>query len=146
MEGWQVAILLLVNKDGRSHAGIDFSDDNGDDVECTTIFSSLMGHKTASVNHELLHLFGAEDLYEEKSTGENAARAAIAKIHYPNDIMLAGSISRLELTPPMRWAGRMRRRRCVQLPNSGKAIGPVSKNYGTDSCRFGRQWYLSHLL
>ena len=91
MEGWQVAILLLVNKDGRSHAGIDFSDDNGDDVECTTIFSSLMGHKTASVNHELLHLFGAEDLYEEKSTGENAARAAIAKIHYPNDIMLAGS-------------------------------------------------------
>ena len=88
----QVVIMFLVNKDGRSHAGSDNTDDDGDDIESYVVYSSLNGKKTRSgtVAHELLHAFGAEDLYEEKSTGERAGRAAIAKEHYPNDIMFGG--------------------------------------------------------
>ena len=80
----QVVIMFLVNKDGRSHAGPDYKDDDGDDIESYVVYSSLNGKKTRSgtVAHELLHAFGAEDLYEEKSTGERAGRAAIAKKHY----------------------------------------------------------------
>lgn len=87
----QVAILLLVNKDGRSYSTIDFFEDASEEIECAVVFSSLNGRETASVNHEFLHLFGAEDLYQEESTGGNAGRAVIAKKYYPDDIMLVGS-------------------------------------------------------
>lgn len=87
----QVAILLLVNKDGRSYSSIQYLADRNTEIECSVVFSSLHGDETSSINHEFLHLFGAEDLYEDKSTGENSGRAAIAKMHYPNDIMLVGS-------------------------------------------------------
>ena len=87
----QVVIMLLVNKDGRSHAGPDIKDDDGNDIESYVVYSSLNGHRTryGTLAHELLHAFGADDLYEETSTGERADRAAIAKQYYPNDIMLS---------------------------------------------------------
>lgn len=86
----QVAILLFVNKDGRSHAQNDFKADDGEEIECCVIYSSQNSNSTrfGTISHELLHSFGAEDLYEEKSTGERAGRAAIAEQYYPNDIML----------------------------------------------------------
>ena len=88
----QVVIMVLVNKDGRSHAGVDTIDDDGNQIESYVVYTSLNGNKTRSgtVAHELLHAFGAEDLYEEGSTGERATRAAIAKKYWPNDIMLIG--------------------------------------------------------
>ena len=39
------------------------------------------------ISHEVLHLFGAEDLYKEQTDGSRAGRAKIAKKYFPKDIM-----------------------------------------------------------
>ena len=43
------------------------------------------GSQASIVAHEMLHLFGAEDFYA------NDLRKQLAKIHYPNDIMLGAN-------------------------------------------------------
>ena len=43
------------------------------------------GWQAAVIAHELLHLYGAEDFYVSSS------RKILAKIYYPNDIMLSAS-------------------------------------------------------
>lgn len=92
----QIIYILMVNKKGREHARWDGDKDPGDGFEYCIVYSSWNGAtKPDAVAHEVLHLFGAEDLYKEKydNVGYHAARAAIAKKHWPKDIMLSnGSV------------------------------------------------------
>lgn len=90
----QIIYILMVNKKGRPHAYWDGDKDPGDGFEYCIVYSSWNGAtKPDAVAHELLHLFGAEDLYREKydDVGYHAAREAIVKKHWPKEIMLSNS-------------------------------------------------------
>ena len=88
----EVILLFAVNKDGVSYA---WHQAEGSiyypTVEFATVFSNHLGkdfdpdeitHTAASVAHEILHLYGAEDLYAPQE------RKDMIRDIYPEDIML----------------------------------------------------------
>lgn len=80
----QVGIVFCMDKAGRSYAHRHDSDP--DYVEYAMLFSSWKGHKTraAEVAHEVMHLFGADDMYAEGDVRVN--RAALAKKLHPREL------------------------------------------------------------
>ena len=88
----EVILLFAVNKDGVSYAN---QQAGGSiyyaTVEFATVFTNYLGkdfgfdeitYTAAAVAHEILHLYGAEDLYEPDE------RKQMIKDVYPDDIML----------------------------------------------------------
>lgn len=86
----QVAMLFFLNKPGRSYTIRDEHRDGQEELEFSVIFESYPGFSTsataATIAHELLHLFGAEDYYDPY--GIFPQRKALAESQIPNDIML----------------------------------------------------------
>lgn len=85
----QIAYVLMLNKPGRAYAVTDTTYNDKDSIEFVVGFSSdLMGNRSigSSVIHEILHLFGATDLYDD--LGKYPAREKLCKELYPNDIMM----------------------------------------------------------
>lgn len=86
----EVVFLSVFNKDGISYAHQQAEDNGSAIVEGAVVFTSYLDydfklnentHMAATVAHEILHLFGAQDLYEEEFKD-------YAKTKYSNDIML----------------------------------------------------------
>ena len=92
----QVIILFALNKTGRSFAVSDHDTNANDTLEYCVVFRKNWdtGKKEAAaiVPHEILHLFGAEDLYKEPTDGSRAGKAKIAKKHFPKDVMFQNNI------------------------------------------------------
>lgn len=85
----QIAYILALNKPGRAYAVSDSLYNEIDAIEFVVAFSSNENGKTdvgSSILHEMLHLFGAADLYDP--TGEYPERKKLCKKLYPNDIMM----------------------------------------------------------
>ena len=87
----EVVFLSVFNKSGISYANMQYDDDsNGAIVESAVVFTSYLGydfklnentHMAATVAHEILHIYGASDLYSEDVK-------EYAKSKYSDDIML----------------------------------------------------------
>lgn len=88
-KGKEIIYLIFLNKQGRSYALPDHTNDSNDSLEYTIIFRDSIGHpnvnNASSVIHEILHLFGAEDYYNP--FGNMPKRAALAEKLCPHDIM-----------------------------------------------------------
>ena len=85
----QIAYILVFNKPGRAYAVSDCTYNNSDSIEFVVAFSSdEKGRKNigSSLLHEILHLFGAADLYD--IDGKHSKRYKLLKKLYPNDIMM----------------------------------------------------------
>lgn len=89
----QVAYVVILNKEGRSYAMMDWYNDGYDYMEYCVLFSkpSYVGDLVydcppATVAHEVLHLFGAEDYYSEGT--QRVQRAQLASSYFYNDLML----------------------------------------------------------
>ena len=89
----EVVCFTLFNKAGTSYA---LNPKKGSTVKidehCIVFARDLTatqngpdGYQASVVAHEMLHLFGAEDFYA------SASRKSLAKIHYPDDIMLSAA-------------------------------------------------------
>lgn len=80
----QVGIVFCMDKAGRSYAHR--HDTDPDYVEYVMLFSNWKGQKTraAAVAHEIMHLFGADDMYAEGDVRVN--RAALAKKLHPKEL------------------------------------------------------------
>ena len=80
----QVAVIFCLNKPGRSFANAQTS--NTDTLESVLLYTSYKGadSRASVVAHELMHLFGAEDMYAEDGNREN--RYAMAKQMHPDEI------------------------------------------------------------
>ncbi len=85
------AILTVVDKEGVSYAYQETSDEKNFSIELAIVFTNYPGQHidfddntamAATVAHEILHIFGAKDLYEPELLAEYAA------YKYPRDIML----------------------------------------------------------
>ncbi len=85
-----VVYLVVVNKDGRCYAVPDSYHNASDTLEYALVYSYGGDYEyevlTASIAHEILHTFGAEDYYYEGQN--NAHRSELASQLYPKDIML----------------------------------------------------------
>lgn len=84
----QIAYFFCVNKHGRSYACPRW----GDDLEYCVFFTLYdngwaTGHD--AVPHEILHLFGALDMYDEGT--ERVNRAKLARQLCPDDVMLCNN-------------------------------------------------------
>ena len=93
--------LMLIDKDGTSYARTQLSEQIVDHMEHAVVFTDPLGYQSgswlwsgsATVAHEILHLFGAEDYYKPYD------RLVLAEKYYINDIMLLDSyrLSRLDI-------------------------------------------------
>ncbi len=86
-----IGFVFHLNKSGVSSTKIHLLEEKGKDFyECSTLFSKFEGkaEESSTYAHELLHLFGARDLYMESLEDGITARFVnyVAKKH-PNDIM-----------------------------------------------------------
>lgn len=85
----QVAYLIVVNKEGRSYKYACANEKNELTEFCVFFDDSIIsGTNTccATISHEILHLFGAEDYYNPY--GDTPERTKIAEELYPDDIMM----------------------------------------------------------
>ncbi len=89
----QIAYTIILNKPGRSYAYSDWYNDGNDILEYCVLFAKpsyvdnlVYDCPPATVAHELLHLFGAEDYYAEGY--DRVQREQLANAYYPNDLML----------------------------------------------------------
>lgn len=82
----QIAYLFVLDKPGRSYAY--WNHYMGEYVEYAVVFTSQNGYqeRPSVIAHEVLHLFGAEDMYAEGA--ERVNRARMAKQVCPNEIFL----------------------------------------------------------
>ncbi len=99
----QIAYILALNKSGRAYAVSDNLYNDIDAIEFVVAFSSNENGKDdvgSSILHEMLHLFGAADLYDP--TGEYPERKKLCKKLYPNDIMMKSATN-----PDMLEIGRL---------------------------------------
>jgi len=80
----QVAVLFCLDKPGRSYANAVMY--NTDVMESAVLYTSFKDVETraSAVAHELMHLFGAEDMYNEGDKRVN--RAALAEKLHPNEL------------------------------------------------------------
>lgn len=85
----QVAYVIALDKPGRSYAHPAQAPSHNSLIEYCVVFSSNLNStvdtSAATIAHEVLHLFGAEDYYDPYGT--TPKRAELAKTLYPNDIM-----------------------------------------------------------
>lgn len=89
----EIVCFTIFNKDGTSYALNPKRDSDVKIDEHCIVFSRDLnsaqngpdGWQAAVIAHELLHLYGAEDFYVSSS------RKILAKIYYPNDIMLSAA-------------------------------------------------------
>ena len=84
----QIAYFFCTNKHGRSYA-LPSHSSTGDEVEyCVffTLYDNGWATSHATVPHEILHLFGAQDMYAEGS--ERVNREKLAFQLCPDDLML----------------------------------------------------------
>ena len=89
----EVVCFTIFNKDGTAYAINPKRDADVDVEEHCIVFARDLnasqngpnGCQASIVAHEMLHLFGAEDFYS------SASRKSLAKVHYPNDIMLSAA-------------------------------------------------------
>lgn len=95
----EVVCFTIFNKSGTAYAlnPTRGTDDMNIDEHCILFArdiymtqNGLAGSQSAVVAHEMLHLFGAEDLYAKDS------RKKLAKTYYPKDIMLTTAYDILE--------------------------------------------------
>ncbi len=96
----QFAVLILLKRDGASYAitqehGLD-SRFNVEGAALYQAFDSNTPNCASCIAHEILHLFGAWDLYATFQT--TAEQEQLAQKHYPNSIMLRTSYNSYELT------------------------------------------------
>lgn len=101
-------VEIYANKPGRSIAMACGEYDNKplrfvEGFFCYQNFSNGVDLGPASIAHEMLHLYGAWDLYENYLV--SPGQASYATIHYPNDIMRrnAHDINELEIGPLTAW-------------------------------------------
>ncbi len=81
--GVEIIPVFVLNKKGRSYAKANYIVSRTEYAENAVVFSGD-GAKTSTVAHEILHLYGAEDLYTPEP------RNGLALEIYPDDIMLHG--------------------------------------------------------
>ena len=99
----QIAYVIALNKPGRAYAVMDNTFDGEDEIEFVVAFSQDENGKDnigSSILHELLHLFGATDLYDSGSGLYKKRYELLLKL-YPNDIMMKSAVNpdRLEIGP-----------------------------------------------
>ena len=93
-------VLIFVKGKGRSYAIPSNSRHNKERyfVEGSVIYQKYNSGReshSAPIAHEILHLYGAWDLYETfKQSAENAQRA---KERFPNSIMLRSSVNNIDI-------------------------------------------------
>ena len=90
----QIAYVLVVNKPGSAYAVYDSKYDDTDELEFVIAFSKSEDGRDnigSSTLHELLHLFGASDLYDD--SGVYKSRFELCKKLYPNDIMMKSAVN-----------------------------------------------------
>lgn len=97
-----IGFLLHINKSGVSSTAVHYVEDKKCFYECASLFSSFEGvpEGASTYAHEILHLFGARDLYQESLTDGITFSFVkyIAKRH-PNDVMFSTyTISGKQLT------------------------------------------------
>ncbi len=89
-----IVYILVVNKPGRCYAMIDQSNEGIDFMEYVVLYNKeawvtdnyYYGLFPATVAHEILHVFGAEDYYADGNRRQ--AREKLADQWFPNDVML----------------------------------------------------------
>ena len=100
----QSLLLIVFNKEGRSYAMPDVSASLvtftiSDKPEGAYLFHSLSSPVSPTiVAHEMLHLFGAMDLYEEMGSALDKERADRIKSLYPKEIMRTTALPLDEVT------------------------------------------------
>ena len=87
----QLIIMVAVKSTGRSFAVSDRDDNPNHNVEYFVMYRNHWKTRestaASTVAHEMLHLFGAEDMYVEPDNGQRYQRDAIAKKSFPRDLM-----------------------------------------------------------
>ncbi len=84
--GQDIVFVMLFNKNGRSFTRIHVEDGYYRGVEYCIVYSDPAYKAAPVMAHEILHLFGAEDLYAE---AYSEVRASAARERYPTDIMIS---------------------------------------------------------
>ncbi len=87
-----IGFVLHMNKSGVSSAAVHYVEDTKYFYECATLFSKFEGVQegAATYAHEILHLFGARDLYNESlSDGITFSFVKYVAKKHPNDIMFS---------------------------------------------------------
>lgn len=90
----QIAYIIVLNKPGNAYAIYDNEYDDEEEIEFVVAFSKNPGGQDnvgSSVLHELLHLFGASDLYD--NSGVYKKRYELCKELFPNDIMMKSALN-----------------------------------------------------
>lgn len=87
-----IGFVFHINKSGNSSTLIHYMEDEGKNFyECSTLFSRFEGEEegAATYAHEILHMFGARDLYM-KSLADGITSSFVKYVvkKFPNDIML----------------------------------------------------------
>lgn len=86
-----IGFVLHLNKTGVSSTRVHYIEESGDSFyECSTVFTKCGGQAegASTYAHELLHQFGARDLYET-SLSDGITKSFVTHIEkkFPNDIM-----------------------------------------------------------
>ena len=90
----QIAYVIALNKPGRAYAIFDNTFDGRDSLEFVVAFSKDENGNDnigSSILHELLHLFGATDLYGGNEVYKK--RYELLSKLYPNDIMMKSAVN-----------------------------------------------------
>lgn len=86
-----IGFVFHINKSGNSSTLVHYMEDEGKNFyECSTLFSRFEGEEegASTYAHEMLHLFGARDLYM-KSLADGITSSFVKYVakKFPNDIM-----------------------------------------------------------
>ena len=98
---------FIIDKDGRSYCFLDYAGTNPDDYhDFTWIFKTGWGrvNPPGVIAHEMLHAFGAFDLYERESYRTEQSNAV--KKYYPYEIMYTGEYDKIDkciISPITAW-------------------------------------------
>ena len=98
---------FIIDKDGRSYCFLDYAGSNPNDYhDFTWIFKTGWGEPNPAgvIAHEMLHAFGAFDLYEREDYKKSQSNAV--KKYYPYEIMYTGdygNIDKCYISPITAW-------------------------------------------
>ena len=86
----QIIYIVAHNKDGLSYAQADQDNESNTKLEYCVIAHNKNRTPPAVYTHEILHLFGAQDIYEKvrNDVTYNAGRQQMAQELFPTEIML----------------------------------------------------------
>ena len=101
----QSLLLIAINREGRSFAApdaarllVDFTLSEDKPEGAYILYSALRTVSPSMVAHEMLHLFGAMDLYEELGSALDKEKADRIESMYPKEIMRTTSLPLDEVT------------------------------------------------